>query len=372
MNILFDTQIFDRQINGGISRYFIEIIKRLDKQPETNIIFKCTHSYNTYIQNTKWLKAQPKFSSINFKGKLLLVKEINEIVNRPYSNSILKSGKQDIFHPTFYDPYFLKLIGNKPFVLTVHDLIDEKYNNANALAKQFIKWKGKLIANANHIISVSENTKNDIVNFYKIDPDKISVIYLSGGFDKTENKETPNEDIASNYILFVGARNHYKNFEGFINAAAGLLIKYDLQLFVVGGGNFNAKEIAILKSLNIYERVKLHPHVSDESLAKLYSNALVFVFPSLYEGFGIPVLEAMQCGCPVLLSNNSSLPEVGGDAAEYFDPFQPNDLTDKLENLIVDADKRMLMKQMGMAQILKFNWDITAQKHLEVYQQIKI
>jgi glycosyltransferase involved in cell wall biosynthesis len=367
MNILFDTQIFDRQINGGISRYFIEVIKRLDTDSDNKVMFSCAHSYNTYIQDTKWLKTSAKFQNINFKGKLKLVKEINEIINRRYSDNILKASIQDVFHPTFYDPYFLKLINNKPFVLTVYDLTNERYNDNSVLTRQFIEWKKKLITSANHIISISENTKNDIVSFYNINPEKITTIYLSGGFDKIEKIS---ETVPSNYILFVGSRIHYKNFDGFITMAAGVLIKYDLKLVVVGGGNFTAKEMELLNSLQIYNRIILHPHVSDESLMHFYSNALLFVFPSLYEGFGIPVLEAMQCGCPVLLSDNSSLPEVGGNAAEYFDPFQPDDLKDKLERLVINADKRLLMKQMGLGQISKFNWDITAQNHQKVYQRV--
>ncbi|MBK8953275.1 MAG: hypothetical protein IPM85_14395 [Chitinophagaceae bacterium] len=108
MKVLFDTQIFDWQISGGISRYFIEVLSRLDKDRDMEVIFRCRHSYNTYIQDTRWLAKKPVLKNLQFKGKLSALKIINQQLNRPYGNRLLKKGVPDIFHPTYYDPYFLK------------------------------------------------------------------------------------------------------------------------------------------------------------------------------------------------------------------------------------------------------------------------
>lgn len=370
MKILFDTQIFDWQINGGISRYFIELIDRLDADKDIEVIFKCKHSYNTYIQNTKWLRAAPRLTGINFKGKLLMVKKVNELMNRGFSNGILRGGKQNIFHPTYYDPYFFKYIGEKPFVLTVYDLTNERFRDSSALTRKILDWKKHLIAKAEHIVAISENTKKDIVEYYRVHPDKVSTVYLASSFDiSASNAENAQwEQVDKPYVLFVGSRNGYKNFKAFVTEAAPLLKRYKLQLVLAGGGSLNADEINQLKTLNINERVTAFPHVSDRYLAKLYTNAMVFVFPSLYEGFGIPVLEAMQCRCPTLLSNNSSLPEVGGNAAQYFDPLKKDDMSNSLERLILDKELRSNMKDAGLLQAAKFNWDITAAGHLDVYK----
>ncbi|MDB5110284.1 MAG: glycosyltransferase family 1 protein, partial [Mucilaginibacter sp.] len=250
---------------------------------------------------------------------------------------------------------------------------NEKFFDGTPLTKKVLNWKKQLILRADHIISISENTKNDIVSYYNIDPAKITTIYLAGGFDvipKNKEMELVDTKHVKDYILFVGSRSKYKNFNDFATEIAPLLYKYDLDLLVAGGGKLNLDEINLLKSLNIYDRVVTYSHVSDSHLANLYKNAMVFIFPSLYEGFGIPVLEAMQCQCPVLLSNNSSLPEVGGSAAEYFDPFIKGDLKNVLEKLILNDDARTQMKIKGLQQALKFNWDITAVKHAEVYKLI--
>ena len=369
MKILFDTQIFDWQISGGISRYFIELINRLDNDPDEKAILHCIHSYNTYIQNTRWLKAKPQLKRFNFKGKLSIVKAINQIINRRFSNNYLKAGEQDIFHPTYYDPYFLKYIGKKPFVLTVHDLTNEKFPDGTTLTKKILNWRNQLIFKADHIIAISENTKNDITAFYKIDPAKITTIHHAGSFDVIP-AEIIKTKAAKEYLLFVGSRRGYKNFTHLATEVSSLLHKYDLNLLVAGGGSLTIKEIALLKKLNIYDRVVAFSHLNDGHLAQLYKNALVFIFPSLYEGFGLPVLEAMQCECPVLLSNNSSLPEVGGSAAAYFDPFAKGSLGERLQQLINSEEERKRMVIAGFEQVKQFNWDITAKQHIEVYKKV--
>lgn len=370
MKILFDTQIFDWQINGGISRYFIELINRLEKYPEVQVEFEIKHSYNTYLQGTQWLKYEPWFKNFNFKGKLRVLKEINQVINRRFSSSVLKSQALDIFHLTYYDPYFLKYIGDKPFVLTVYDLTNEKFPDGSQLTKTVLAWKKTLIERAAHIISISENTKSDIVDYYKISPEKITTVYLSGGLEESATSEPPMAVAEEKYILFVGSRSGYKNFAAFCKEVSSLLIRHDIKLFVAGGGAFNSGETALLQALNIYERTRLFANVSDGNLAQLYRKAVVFIFPSLYEGFGIPVLEAMKCECPVLLSNNSSLPEVGGQAAAYFNPLVEGDLHKALNELMSNDAKLAEMKRLGVQQLLNFSWDITARKHLEVYKKV--
>src|SRR5260221_11022086 len=164
--MLLDSQIFDWQVNGGISRYFIEVLRRLENNKEADVLFKVRQSYNKYNQHSSWLAKGAVLKKLHFKGKLGALKVINEKLNRPYSNRLLKKNVPDIFHPTYYNTYFLKYLKQKPLVLTVYDLTNEKFNDNSALTKKILVWKKKLIQAADHIISISENTKKDIVEFY--------------------------------------------------------------------------------------------------------------------------------------------------------------------------------------------------------------
>lgn len=373
MKILFDTQIFDWQLNGGISRYFFELFKSLDVNRQITPLFHCKHSYNSYIQNTKWLKTAPFAKSIHFSGKLSAIKLINQRINRSWSNRLLKKGDFDIFHPTYYDPYFLRDLGSKPFVLTVYDLTNEKFNDHSSLTKKVLCWKNELISRASHIIAISDNTRRDVIEYYNLAPEKVTTVYLSGGFatDLVLAQTLPEmENVPPDYVLFVGSRLGYKNYNAFVKELAPILKEHNLSLVTAGGGQFSATEKKLHTELGISKQVYSVPNASDHLLVQLYKKARVFVFPSLYEGFGLPVLEAMQCGCPTLLSNNSSLPEVGGAAACYFDPFKEGDLQIQLAGLLSDSSYQAQLRKEETAQLARFSWELTAAGHIEVYKKI--
>jgi glycosyltransferase involved in cell wall biosynthesis len=261
----------------------------------------------------------------------------------------------------------------KPLVLTVYDLTNEKFNDQSPLTIKVLAWKKKLIERADHIIAISENTRKDIIEYYHVAPEKITTVYLSGGFETKILNEVDADEIKTlpeKFILFVGSRGSYKNYTAFLKEVAPVLKEQNISLVIAGGGPLNASEQSQIKEMELTDKVVAFSHVSDIVLAQLYKKALVFIFPSLYEGFGLPVLEAMQCNCPVLLSNNSSLPEVGGTAAAYFDPFVTGALKENLEKLLANNEEREKMIEQGLQQIKKFNWDKTAQGHLDVYKRL--
>jgi glycosyltransferase involved in cell wall biosynthesis len=373
LKVLFDTQIFDWQINGGISRYFSEVLNRLDQRSDIDVIFKCKHSYNTYIQGSKWLSQKPVLKNLHFKGKLSALKILNQRINRSFSNGQLKKGEPDIFHPTYYDPYFISYLHKTPMVLTVYDLTNEKYNDQSPLTQKVLAWKKQLIDAASHIIAISENTRKDVIEYYKVSPEKVTTVYLAGGFEESVRNAQQTDDkknLPGQFILFVGSRVGYKNFNSFVAEVAPVLQAKNISLIAAGGGMMNATELALLKELGITDRVIAFPHVDDTFLAYLYKKAAAFIFPSLYEGFGLPVLEAMQCSCPTLLSNNSSLPEVGGAAAVYFNPLEKGSLQNKLHEVLENEGLRMNMKEKGLQQVEHFNWTNTANGHMEVYKKL--
>lgn len=378
MKILYDHQAFEIQKIGGISRYFSEMLHLNSNAIRCNISIKRTE--NEYLKKANYIsKALLVKSRIIYK----IIKSLNFIkgawrinenfiipvlikkVNKKYSLRILKKGDFDIFHPTYYNPYFLHELNEKPFVITVYDLIHEIF------PKQFIdntiENKKLVINKAQKIIAISNSTKNDLIDLYQIPEEKIEVVHLASSVDVS--KSTPIKGLPSRFILYVGERGGYKNFEKFI-CAAEVLLKEDANLQIVCTGKpFLRNEKKFLKNYSIYHRVKNY-FATEEEMVYLYQKALLFVFPSCYEGFGIPLLEAMTCGCPVVASNTSSFPEVGGDAALYFNPYQTEEITSQMRKVMYDNVLRNKLIKNGFEQVKNFSWDICREQTLSVYERM--
>jgi len=366
MKILFDEQIFTQQKYGGISRYFFELIKRFD-EIENSCEVATLFTDNAYYNKRFNPKLNRFLPDSHFKGK----KRITNYLNARKSIREVQKGNFDLFHPTYYDDYFLDRLKGKPFVVTFYDMIHEKFSNQYESFKSDIKIfdnKRRLLENSSKVIAISETTKKDIIEFFDVDPSKIDVVYLGNSLQNfdIENKPLIEED----YILFVGNRENYKNFNFFISAIAQLLIDTNLKLICAGGGDFSPQEVVLIQTLNLENRVVLRKIINDDVLANYYAHALFFCFPSLYEGFGIPVLESFACGCPALLSSGGSLPEVGGEAALYFDPRNAESLRKSAHELINNQVLRQNLSEKGFERLKQFSWDATFLETLEVYKSV--
>lgn len=382
MKVLYDHQIFEHQRIGGVSRYFTEIIRHLPKDVEADVSIQ--YSFNEYlkelsipfIRKDQLISYNSFFPGLNFKGKRRLYSYLEKKFpdkypdlfrkNKEESIKRIKSKDFDIFHPTFYDDYYLDSLGNKPYVLTVHDMIIElfpEYINS----PYFIRRKKRLVDNAAHIIAVSENTKSDIINVFGTSKDKISVIYhgasLFSGNDKPDS-------LPEKYLLYVGDRRlGYKNFAFFISSIQPILLK-DKKLHVVcTGDKFTDEEIFFFKALDIEDQI-LIKFVADKQMHALYKHALMFIYPSYYEGFGIPILEAFQAGCPVVLSNGSCFPEVAGDAGLYFKSKSPQDLRSVVNRVLDYSEIRESYINKGNARLKDFSWEKSAAMTVEVYKGV--
>jgi len=366
MKVLYDHQIFTSQIYGGISRYFFELIKHFKNNDEVECELSLKYSNNYYLKKLNNLSPNTFLENYSFRGKYRILNILNKKVSKEY----ISKGDYDIFHPTYYDPYFLDYIGNKPFVLTIYDMIHEIYPEIFSPKDKVSERKKLLAQKAAKIIAISENTKRDIVKILKIDEDKIEVIHLGSSLKIDKDIKTINIKIPGKYILFVGSRRGYKNFELFIEAISPLL-NDDVKLNVVcaGGGKFNDIEIEKLKNSKIKNKVFYYSG-SDSVLAYLYQKAVAFVFPSLYEGFGIPILESFACGCPVICSRTSSLPEVAGDAAIYFDPTDKLSIQNSIHKVIYDDELKNNLISKGTERIKEFTWGKTAKKTKVLYEDI--
>ena len=366
MKILYDHQIFTQQQYGGISRYFFELVRNFDgiqNSCEVATLYSNNAYYNDEF-NPQLNKFLPKS---HFKGKT----RITNYLNKKKSLDELKKENFNVFHPTYYDDYFLSNIKNKPFVVTFYDMIHEKFCNQFESLKLDTKLfdnKRRLLERANKIIAISETTKKDIIEIFDVDENMIDVVYLGSSL---ENLSIINEKIIKeDYILFVGNRSIYKNFNFFISSVADLLLQSHLKLVCAGGGDFTIEEEKLIASLGLENLVISKKIINDDVLSNFYKHALFFVFPSLYEGFGIPVLEAFACDCPILLSDGGSLKEVGGDAALYFDPTNEYSLRNAINELIGDESLRKNLKQKAKIRLNEFSWNKTFDETLEVYKSI--
>jgi glycosyltransferase involved in cell wall biosynthesis len=362
MKILFDHQAFSNQKYGGISRYFANLNSGLNAEPGIESTLGLLFTRNAYIH--------PNDLPLNgFYNNWVDKKSRREKYNKWYCRHLLKQGDFDVFHPTYYNPYFLKYL-NKPFVLTVHDLIHELFPHYfETIDPHTIIYKEQTITRADHIIAISESTKKDIQKFYNVPDDKITVIHhgYQMGAATGQVAAAKAED---KYLLFVGDRFGYKNFELFVKAVAPLLLKKGLKLICTGGGSFNDAERKLIAQLNLTNNIQ-QVSVTDSELANLYTNAEAFVYPSLYEGFGLPVLEAFYNNCPVIMSNTSSLPEVGGDAAQYFDPLDERSVAAAIEAVINNNPRQNELRVKGAERLKLFGLETCIKKTIDVYRLYK-
>ncbi len=366
--ILYDHQIFIYQEFGGISRYFYELMSAFEKDEDVRIDMSLAYSNNHYINNARFVKSRPFFKNTNFRFKNRLL----HYLNKRGEKKLLLGKDYDLFHPTYFNPYFLYYLGSKPFVLTIYDMVYELFPQIFSHRDKTGAYKKLLASKATKIIAISENTKRDIIRLFDVKEDKIEVIYLANSLTAgtIEKGKGSVSDLPQKYLLFVGNRRVYKNFDTFVESIASLL-KDDngLHLVCAGGGKFTPWEIAGLEKLGIMQKVIQYPF-DDSKLAQFYRNALALVFPSLYEGFGIPILEAFSCGCPVIASNISSLPEVAGDAAEYFDPADTMSISGAVKKVIGNDDLMRELKARGYERLKAFSWEKTAANTKKLYQSI--
>lgn len=378
MKILFDHQIFERQSYGGISRYYSELISRLSNDYDVKTKISLDNKNNIHLESHKnsdfWYLSEKKNISPIDAAK----NQLKEILGKPKKSSEIanschwiEKGDFDIFHPTYYNPYFLQKLGNKPFVLTVYDMIHEIFPESFDHNEKIIEWKKELLEQAEMIITISETTKNDILSFYELDPAKIEAIPLS---DSYENYSiNPQSEAILNfpqkYLLYVGNRNLYKNFYFLIESLAPLLKKENITVVCAGGPNFSEMDKYFMDIFNVGSRF-IHININDEILAQLYQHAEGFIFPSLYEGFGLPILEAFHWDCPVIASNGGALPEIGGDAAVYFNPKNPSDLREATQLVLFEEQFKNSLIKKGKRRLTEFSWDETVKRTYNVYSGI--
>jgi len=369
-HVLFDDQIFLLQKYGGISRYFCELAKRLSA-----LNWKASVSA-AFHQNRHLVESYTRSSPCGlggFRGKFLSYLPPASYRLFHYANSLhlrrsIRFRQPDILHYTYYNREPTRRI-NATQVLTVYDMIHEKFPESFRESKTISRLKLRAVRKADFVFCISSNTQRDLLDITGIKQEKTAVIPL--GCDGFSLKPSSTSLVDRPYILHVGHRAGYKNFSCLAEAFfSSRVLKRDFQLVAFGGPAIAAPERRQLQSMGADEKNFQHFTGDDRILASLYKFATIFVYPSLYEGFGIPPLEAMSLMCPVVCSNTSSLPEVVGDAALTFDPSSPLMLRIQLEHLLSDNSLKERLVARGKQRQMHFSWDTCANKTNLMYDRL--
>jgi glycosyltransferase involved in cell wall biosynthesis len=358
VRVAFDEQIFAIQRHGGISRVFAELAHEFVSDPNLGV------------------ELQPVAAPLVNEYLLRDPATTKQLVIRParhwaptLTRSMLRRrhhGPADIVHNTFYLPRALADYPQAKRVVTIHDMIPELFPNTRRRL-DFLTVKRRYVERADHIVCVSESTKRDLLTCFGPVSAPISVVYSGVGREFHPGAD-PMRGWPRRYLIYVGNRSAYKDAATLYRAFAAVVKDDpDLHLMLVGGGPLTNEESSVLTRLGIASRVRQEV-VHDSDMPSAYGNALLFVFPSEYEGFGLPVLEAMASGTPMVLCDASSLPEVGGDVARYFPTRNDEALAATVRELIDDDVQRKDMRDRGLERVLGFSWAHTARAMADVYR----
>ena len=301
-----------------------------------------------------------------FKRSGRVYRAINSVLARP----LIERFAPDLVHETYYAAGGVAPRSAK-VVLTVYDMIHERFPEYFSIASPTRREKALAVARADHVICISDQTKLDLIEFLGVSPAKISVVHLGFSLTATPQATVDGGALSGQFVLYVGARSGHKNFVGLLHAYAdSQLLKDEFDLVCFGGGELTAKERELIKELGIPAEKVRQVSGNDGLLGRYYQAARAFVYPSMYEGFGIPPLEAMSFGCPVICSNTSSIPEVVGDAAVQFDPANYESMQKAIENVVGNDKLRKNLIQKGNDRLGCFSWERCARETLDVYRRV--
>jgi len=360
MRVLYDGKIFDRQKAGGINRYFEKLIDHLPEFVEPSMTLTRYPSQN-FPQNEKLQRHIFNFAMPR------PFRRISRSIQALHFESVRKAIQPDLLHMTYYDTLggCENITDGTPLVLTVHDMIHELFPDLLDRRGKHAMMKKRAIDRADAIVCVSHKTRADLLDRFPECESRTAVVYHATDLGEIEPEDWQPE---RPYFLYVGSRISYKNFDGLLDAFQKVVArKPDVQLRLVGP-EFSRPEIARIGSLGLEGHILNHGVVDDYRLSCMYRKSVAFVYPSLYEGFGLPLLEAMSCETPVIASNTSSIPEVASDAALLFDPHSKTDLTEAILFLLDNPSLRQQMIQEGKNRCKFFSWKKSAAQTCDVYK----
>lgn len=369
MRVAYDHQVFLLQRHGGISRYLCEVIPRVAAEPHVEArVFAVAHM-NGHLAEMAGAPGGRRLVTGFARPDLPRVGALAGRLNAALSPRWLAGFRPDIVHETYYSERTLAPRGAR-LALTVYDFVHERYPAMFPGRENIAPLKAAAIARADHVFCISEATRRDLLERFPGMEERSSVSPLATSLCPTPGA-APVDSSGKPYVLFVGERGRYKNFEGLARAfAASEALRREFRLLCFGGRPFTDEERRLLAELKLSEAEVEQRGGDDAALVAAYRGAACLVYPSFWEGFGIPLVEAMSLGCPVVSSCLGSLPEAGGNAAEYFDPHEPEAVADALGRVLFDGERAAELRRRGFEQARKFSWDRCAREHLAVYRTL--
>jgi glycosyltransferase involved in cell wall biosynthesis len=364
ISITFSSSIFSSTVYGGISRYFTELGLALNRLPDVSVSFVAPVYTNSYLARTP-----PSLVFGHHLSRLPGSARINPIINSLIEPHLLQMQKPSILHYTYYAPIYKRSFGSK-VVVTVFDMIHELYPQFFDHSDTTTAQKLAAIRSADHIIAISESTKNDLLEYFHLPDEKVSVVYLASSLTPILTKQKLPKACRP-YILYVGDRGGYKNFSALLKAyATSKYLSGSFDLICIGGHPFGENELAYITT-NLVRKDSVKRVSCDDAHLSLYlSNAALLCYPSLYEGFGLPLLEAAAHNCPVVCSNIPVFVEIMGDSAYYFDPHSVISIRTALETVLAGSSIQQRMIMLAGKTVQKYSWNRCAIETHSVYKKL--
>jgi glycosyltransferase involved in cell wall biosynthesis len=369
MRILYDHQAFSLQSYGGITRVFSEIIRYMNTQ--RNISTDVLLGFSGTRADFGALVSPP--GRVIHPGSALFASGIlNYAANETFSTLMGPLlGKYDIYHSTYYR--FLPAIRAKRRVATHHDCVQEMFPHLFPNSRRIFRWKREMFLKADLILCVSAASRTDLLRFYDVAAEKAIVVHngVSPMVRDPHGESELRAAVSGNFLLYVGARHLYKNFDGLLRAYARSGMKQDYSLLAIGGGLPNAEHSSLIEQLGLARHVKFVPYASTALLAEAYASAALLVYPSLYEGFGMPPLEAASLGCVSLVAANPATIEICQDAAFFFEPSVTEHFSSMLQVALADTAGRAARIQRARNLLKIYTWEACGRKTLDAYQRLQ-
>ena len=369
MRVLYDHQAFSLQSYGGITRVFREIVHYLNRQPNvsTTVLlgFSNTQADFRGIVSSTGKVFHPGRSPFRTGMSSYA---LNEALTAAYAPCL---GKFDVYHSTLYR--FSSAVRATHRVATHHDCVQERFPELFPDRDRIVRTKRRMFRQADLVLCVSESSRNDLLHFYDIPPEKAVVVHngVTAMRRAPDGEAALRAHVSGDFLLYVGARHSYKNFDGLLRAYAESGTAGDYSLLVAGGGAPTAAETDLIGKLRISGRVNFVPHASQPLLAEAYARSTLFVYPSLYEGFGMPPLEAASAGCASLVASNPAAHEICQDSVFYFDPANQAEFSRMLQLALSDSAGRALRLQRSKALLREYTWENCGRQTLEAYLRLQ-
>ena len=365
VRILYDHQVFSLQNVGGASRYHYELLKYLATVPEVQTELFLGVSENRYPM-ASLASARTRVPSWRTAMKPGLTRyAVNELLQSVWAPF---GGRYEVYHPTYYRE--MPVVRARCMVVTHHDCVQEEFPHLFGDASRVRRAKTALYGKADRIICISEDCRQRLLQHYRVEAGRTCVVHH--GLAKLARSEEAEAELRGHwrqgFLLYVGARDRQKNFSTFLEAFREARLFEDYDLLAVGGGPFSSEETARMASLDVAGCVRCIPSASEELLAEAYAHAVLFVYPSLAEGFGIPPLEAMAAGCPVAASEVTAIPEVCHDAPVYFDPTDVGSMARALTQGVGDQAARKRAIARGHEVAAEYSWEKCGAETLAAYR----